>query len=445
MAKLLKRILDRAAAESVRNREIRAAWEVELLPLQEIADRHGLTRERVRQILKGMDAISATERKKLKRESDKAYLASLEADFLRAAREIVKNSAKRGEVVDALKHRFPQLTLTQIDEILRTNGLVVRSERATKTYFSDEQLRLGVYMCFGLQYELALSNQDFSTHVSDAIRKSLEDFALEKNYPQVIPVDLALNAIGFFFSKLEEGGLDPFPHKSYEDIRKRIWEANNWETSQEKSRWPPTQQTVSKRLGAGYWSNATDSLGFPSSSKSGRARGGSMSKPELVWAALAGFVAHAQRAGLVPSVGNFEEWRKSKINDGELIPSSATARKVVGSWSAAINSIQFGQDSRRTSEFDVMETVTAWPSICVHQLNPPDCDICRRPPEGTPNRLFVQTGDRHYHSDQDCSSLQQVGKRDLESEAGSVKPVEVLWAEVPENFAACRTCIPING
>lgn len=331
----------RSADDAVRDREIRAAWEIEFLTLQEIAGRHGLSRERVRQILNGLGALSPAQQRELKRQNESAYLSSLRSDFEKSAYEIAKISAGRSEVLERLKLKFPELSRTQVEAMFRATGITVMKQRAAQDRFSDGQLRLAVYMCFGLQYELALASKDYSSFVSPEMREDVKVFAMESVFPRVIPVELALNAIGFFFSKLEEGGLDPFSHANYERVREQIWGANQVEQTPGASRWPPTQQTISKRLGGGFWSDATAALGFPPSQRNGRSRGGAASEPDLVWKVLETFVEHCKKNGLSASVANFDLWRKTESQSERQIPSSATVRKVTGSWSAAINQVQF--------------------------------------------------------------------------------------------------------
>lgn len=333
------------ADDAVRDREIRTAWEVEFLTLQEIGDRHGISRERVRQILNRMNALSPAEQRERKRESENAYLATLRTQFETSAYQIAKVSASRDELLKELQRRFSDLTLIQVEQMLRATGLTVVKQRVSTDRFSDGHLRLAVYLCFGLQYELALANRDYSAFVSRGIRDDLEALASEEVFPSVLSVDLALSAIGFFFSKLEEGGLDPFSHMSYEQVRKKIWAANEWDQAARAGRWPPTHQTVAKRLGGGFWSDATDALGFPPSERSGRSRGGAASDPDWVWEALESFVQHCKAKKHSPSVSNFDSWRKSHGAHERRMPSSATIRKVVGSWSAAINRIQFEPSS----------------------------------------------------------------------------------------------------
>ncbi len=442
MVTFLERVLQWTAADAARNREVRQAWEVELLPLQEIADRHGISRERVRQILEQMGAITSAEQKKLKRESEIAHMRTVEEDFRRQAIELLKNSVGRADALEDLKRNFPELTRSQVEKMYRATGLVALKERATPDRFSDDQLRLAVYMCFGLQYELALSNQDYSSFVNRGIRDAVESLAREEIFPKIISLGLALNAIGFFFSKLGEGGLDPFPHKSYERVRKQIWEANDWGGESGGVRWPPTQQTISKRLGGGYWSDATDLLGFPASEKSGRARGGAASNPKLVWDALNRFVAYSIEEELSPSVKNFESWRQASSQTDQIIPSSATVRKVVGSWSSAINSVKLRGQPTATLSLDSYQREMEAPSFCVHGIRTTDCAMCCKPPDGTPNQLYVHYYGRHYHAVNDCSALMQQSHELLADGRPAIAPVEIFWAEVPENFAPCRTCLP---
>lgn len=361
----------------MRDREIRAAWEVEFLTLQEIGDRHGITRERVRQILNRMKALSPAQQRELKVESENAYLATLGTAFEKSAYELAKGSASREELLQALQRRFLDLTRIQVEQMLRATGLTVTKQRVSTDRFSDGQLRLAVYLCFGLQYELALANRDYSGFASSDIRVDLEALSRAEVFPAIVSVDLALSAIGFFFSKLEEGGLDPFTHMSYEKVRKKIWVANEWDQGARVSRWPPTHQTVARRLGGGFWSDATDALGFPSSERSGRSRGGAASDPDWVWDVLARFVRHCKEKKHRPSVSNFDSWRKSNGQSESKMPSSATIRKVVGSWSAAINRVRFESSSQG---FPDGAKVLAGPTKCIHDIDTANCDMCGNSP-----------------------------------------------------------------
>lgn len=99
--------------------------------------------------------------------------------------------------------------------------------------------------------------------------------------------------------------------------------------------WPPTSQTVSKRLGDGSWSKALASLGLEVA-PIGRTRGASTYSDSQFLAALHGFIAECEAGDLNPTYLRYVEWAKTRRGTQEPVPAAATMRQHFGSWGNAL-------------------------------------------------------------------------------------------------------------
>lgn len=101
--------------------------------------------------------------------------------------------------------------------------------------------------------------------------------------------------------------------------------------------WPPTSQTVRKRLGSGYWNEAVAGLGYPVSGR-GRARGPARYSAADYLAAVADFCDAAGSTGDSTSFTGYQAWAKEQATAGHPRPSGAAMRAHFGSWRAAKDS-----------------------------------------------------------------------------------------------------------
>lgn len=101
--------------------------------------------------------------------------------------------------------------------------------------------------------------------------------------------------------------------------------------------WPPTSQTLMKRLGNGSWSTAMTSLGL--TTNSGRARGAGSFSVDDYRCAVAGFLDAVadidNRSVTSDSFAQYTAWAKERSAAGAKRPSGAAVRQHFGSWEAA--------------------------------------------------------------------------------------------------------------
>ncbi|MFB9777061.1 hypothetical protein [Brevibacterium otitidis] len=108
--------------------------------------------------------------------------------------------------------------------------------------------------------------------------------------------------------------------------------------------WPPTSQTVRKRLGANFWNDALSSLGFPTSD-GGRRRGTFQYSSEAFHGAVSDFLADARSSGGSESFTSYEAWVKDERAAGRARPAGASVRNYFGNWNDAKDSADEPTDS----------------------------------------------------------------------------------------------------
>lgn len=101
--------------------------------------------------------------------------------------------------------------------------------------------------------------------------------------------------------------------------------------------WPPTSQTLMKRLGNGSWAAAMAALGL--TANSGRSRGsGSFSADDYRDAIVRFLSAAADVADTTVTSDSFAQyttWAKAQTASGTKRPSGAAIRQHFGSWETA--------------------------------------------------------------------------------------------------------------
>ena len=329
-------------ATSLRDREIVAAWECEIITLDALGKRFGLTRERIRQILKNNGAKTKAEIREMVREEQVVRFAK-KRDLLMAELKQLSQSqlVTKAEAARMLADKFPEFPGDMVRKFVGTSGIPLPNKRAAApNTFSSIQLELAVLLCFGLCYPRALETKDYAEFVAPSHEAELRRFSESDSFPTNVEFSKILNAVGFSSLKRKQNVLDPFAHGDYERRRMEIWSENGWGSGAGGRYWPPTQQTISKRIGGGYWNDAMQRLGFPTSAKKGRPRVGYLHNEESLLDSLEHFLLHCTEHNqtVSPSVQAYELWRsRGNANDANHA-SVATIRSHFGSWNQAIHS-----------------------------------------------------------------------------------------------------------
>lgn len=79
---------------------------------------------------------------------------------------------------------------------------------------------------------------------------------------------------------------------------------------------------------------------------------------------------------------------------------------------------------------------------CIHGLELEFCHMCKAPPAGIPERVWITAGGSHFHSRRDCETLDsgQTEAHDLGYRTHERR--QVGWSSVSDTRAPCRNCLP---
>lgn len=323
-----------------RNQEILRLWNEEVLTLEEIGERFGLTRERVRQLLVQLGGKDPRLVRKARAAKKKLLAAADAHDLLSQARSVIEQFHAQGytkqECAVAVKALFPGHPQEIVELALKETGLVFSIGKVSPQ-FGDELLKAAVYFVVGKINDLQLDEAGIARVVPPKMISEIAAHANENPFPS-IGSDIALRYIAGAIEALESGATISLSHQAYEKERTRIWALEGWFGGAEQY-WPPTKQTVMKRLGDSYWDDAMLALGLTLSARRGRARGNWKYSNADYEAAVRDYLSYCKVHKLNPTFDRFEQWVKLEKASGRQRPSSMSVRNVYGGWIPALQSM----------------------------------------------------------------------------------------------------------
>lgn len=196
--------------------------------------------------------------------------------------------------------------------------------------YSAEVIAAGVHYLYALSHDLPAGEDSqvpsrTRTEVSDVLRRQ------GASAPEIARV---LQLIGAGMTAVSQGTARTFTKDAYDAARDRAVAGLEHFGDAGHRLWPPTSQTVRKRLGSNYWNEALGALGYPVSGR-GRARGAARYSPDDFVAAVADFLADAARTGSSTSFVAYEAWNRDQREESRMRPSGAAVRSHFGGWQAA--------------------------------------------------------------------------------------------------------------
>lgn len=195
----------------------------------------------------------------------------------------------------------------------------------TNQRFSHDSLAAALLFVFAAANDLTDGNPD---SVPEEIRKSVEEQADETTEKLIIPI---LKRIAAAREAIAADPSMTFTASQYEKSRKELINTVNPQAGRGSITWPPTSQTIIKRIG-GYWNEALSSIGL--NVRSGRKRGGLRFTEKAYVAALRSFASWCARNSVSPSYKAYTQWVAQTDKKGK-VPSGAAIRQRYGSWSEA--------------------------------------------------------------------------------------------------------------
>jgi hypothetical protein len=77
---------------------------------------------------------------------------------------------------------------------------------------------------------------------------------------------------------------------------------------------------------------------------------------------------------------------------------------------------------------------------CIHDFEPGQCGLCKEPPKGINQIVYVTGGGMAFHNKPNCRTLTQ-GQTEADDKGLNTHPITpVKWAVAAETRRKCRNC-----
>lgn len=305
------------------------------LTLEQIGERFGVTRERVRQIVAKVGGPGAAEARAVRgarREAERqAAMSDARARFGGIVASLADGGATRPRVVERIRALFPEVDAELLDDALRESDIAF-DRNVVDNIFPTPALIAGVWFLVGSDLSLkpdpvwAAANLD--DEMIDAMRAVVTDAG-------ATDADLAvlLGVIGAAMRHAEQHPETTITGKRYEALRLELVEAFGLVSAKGKMPWPATRQTLMRRYGG--WNDALEEVGLGLSDR-GRAKGMLLFEPGDYTAAIREFCAEMVVRGEKPTHERYGEWVAQEREEGRKRPSPPSVRNYFGGWMESV-------------------------------------------------------------------------------------------------------------
>lgn len=323
-----------------RNQEIFRMWTFELMTLEAIGQKFGITRERVRQILReaGADASKniRAQRRDVKAEEFSAEVVAL----LEKVRDSLKYMQEQGhstpEVRVKLRAMYPSASDEVIDSVIRRSKIVFLKGEKT-FHFTEDAVRACVWHAIGHEHDVTATRDQAIAVLEPALVVEIQA-ALEAQGLSGAAIQDALQRVAGGRMHITSGAEIHLAHKDFEQVREDFINEHGIEAGKGAMIWPVTRQTVMKRFGSGSWTDALATMGVQSSIRGGRAKGQLIFSAADYAASIRDYLAFAQVSGKNVTFAGYEKWVVGEKASHRLRPSGASVRNIYGGWLLAVQS-----------------------------------------------------------------------------------------------------------
>ncbi|GHA31095.1 hypothetical protein GCM10010329_63160 [Streptomyces spiroverticillatus] len=305
--------------------------------MQEVADAYGLTRQRVQQILEqaGTDIHRARQvRQDAKAEQQAQEIGEFIAGHGATVARLASTGMSAGETAERFALFLPAIPAGLVREGIAACGVPFDSD-IQEFKFSPLVIEAAVWYVLGRILGLsgddgrALAEYDLSE--AREVAEVLTGAGLST--ASVAEVLVLAHAARLHVEAHPDTGLSA---QNYDAMRKTVLADLGLTEHSKKggAPWPPTSQTVRKRLGQGLWAEVLARLGLQRDTR-GRQPGGVLFDREDYLTAMADFLAHCTATSQPSSNDVYAAWITGEERAGRNRPSPQAVRLEFRSWTAA--------------------------------------------------------------------------------------------------------------
>ncbi|NHT16082.1 hypothetical protein [Cellulomonas sp. IC4_254] len=303
---------------------------------RQIADALGISHQRVAQIVKQSGQVAATDSSQARRAERDARARTRTEEFVAqygdAVRALAAAGEPRAEVEARIHALLPHEPAAFVKAAVAACGHVF-DVRVQEFAFSRSVIASAVWYAIAVDRGLdedpvaALTELDLDETAELAAALSLLGIPATK---VASILTLASNA-----RTQAETPTDVSMTKArYDDLRTVVLTDLGLTSGQGATPWPPTSQTVTKRLGEGRWSTAMTSIGVQHGDR-GRPPGLILFEENDYTDALADFLAETTTTNVPATYAGYEAFVEREARAGRRRPSGPSVRLFYGSWNSA--------------------------------------------------------------------------------------------------------------
>lgn len=305
--------------------------------LQEIGDKYGLSRERIRQRLEKFEDYGSYQARAWRKEKKNKELNNQVEDFIKEhgekIRQHVKDGATRQEIGDTFTQHYPKYSASLWPMIAKKMQLVFDVNRSNFAH-SDASVIAAVWFTVANVHDAASDHIDIEDELGNDLDDIKEHILVTVEDDESADEILATVAAGKKHIETVDKSESSITKLQYDRVREEFIEAWGHENVVNSRLWPTTSQTIMKRLGNGFWTQALEACGVESGSAL-REYNRTYDEADM-WKAVDDFYKYCVANDVNFVAGNYDDWANMarQENPGVNYPSFATLRNRLGKWSA---------------------------------------------------------------------------------------------------------------
>jgi hypothetical protein len=298
-----------------------------------LATQFKVSRQRVHQILRRCGAVTAQTARSVRRNIREEHRAGEVEAFLSQHQATITVLAASGAGRLDVEARFilllPGIPAAVIGDAVASAG-VLFDVNVQEFVFSPAVIESGVWYLLACDLQLpadpAIALKELDLVQGQEIAAALRQDELD---PETVAMVLCRVAAARSYAL--QNPLVTLTKARFDSVRRQVLDDLGLTSAQGLAPWPPTSQTVMKRLGGGYWADALRGIGITPHTR-GRSRGLVVFEEGEYDAAVVDFLAQSTATGQPATFEAYGEWVDSEDRAGRRRPSQGAVRLRYTSW-----------------------------------------------------------------------------------------------------------------